>query len=66
MLDQSRRENAVEHSWHLAMYALLLFSSPANTERLIKLLLCTMGGSGCWRLPCPRPGCALGRRYAPI
>jgi putative hydrolase of HD superfamily len=39
LLDQSRRENAVEHSWHLAMYALLLASGPVNTERVIKMLL---------------------------
>jgi len=42
LLDQSRRENSAEHSWHLAMYALLLgdyASGPVNTERVIKMLL---------------------------
>ncbi|MFT6654884.1 MAG: putative hydrolase of HD superfamily, partial [Marinomonas primoryensis] len=24
LIDQSRRENSAEHSWHLAMYALIL------------------------------------------
>ncbi len=42
LLDQSRKENSAEHSWHLAMYALLLHDhahSPVNIERVIKMLL---------------------------
>ncbi len=42
LTDQSRRENSAEHSWHLAMYALVL-SDHANTNidvgRVIKMLL---------------------------
>ncbi|MBB1594209.1 hypothetical protein A9973_09000 [Achromobacter sp. UMC46] len=29
LLDGSRKENTAEHSWHLAMYALMLSSSSA-------------------------------------
>lgn len=42
LIDQSRRENSAEHSWHLAMYALILKDSadkPINVERVIKMLL---------------------------
>ncbi len=42
ILDQSRKENSAEHSWHVAMYALLLqdyASSNVNIERVIKMLL---------------------------
>lgn len=42
LLDQSRRENSAEHSWHLAMYALILREHAApsvNIERVIKMLL---------------------------
>lgn len=42
LLDQSRKENSAEHSWHLAMYALLLHDhahSPVNLMRVIKMLL---------------------------
>lgn len=42
LLDQSRKENSAEHSWHLAMYALLLneyASGPVNTNRVIQMLL---------------------------
>ncbi len=42
LLDQSRKENSAEHSWHLAMYALLLHdhaASAVNIERVIKMLL---------------------------
>jgi putative hydrolase of HD superfamily len=42
LLDQSRKENSAEHSWHLAMYALLLYdhaASAVNIERVIKMLL---------------------------
>lgn len=42
ILDRSRRENSAEHSWHLAMYALVL-SDQANAEvdllRVVKMLL---------------------------
>ena len=27
LIDQSRRENSAEHSWHLALYALVLAGS---------------------------------------
>ena len=42
ILDQSRKENSAEHSWHVAMFALLLqdcASSSVNIERVIKMLL---------------------------
>jgi len=42
LLDKSRKENSAEHSWHLAMYALLLSeyaSGPVNTNRVIQMLL---------------------------
>jgi putative hydrolase of HD superfamily len=42
LLDQSRKENSAEHSWHLAMYALLLREHAAgviDVERVIKMLL---------------------------
>ncbi|MCW4631075.1 MULTISPECIES: HD domain-containing protein [Marinomonas] len=42
LIDQSRRENSAEHSWHLAMYALILKDSSdkeINIERVIKMLL---------------------------
>lgn len=42
LLDQSRKENSAEHSWHLAMYALLLSEyacGPVNTHRVIQMLL---------------------------
>lgn len=42
LLDQSRKENSAEHSWHLAMYALLLHDhahSPIDLMRVIKMLL---------------------------
>lgn len=42
LLNQSRRENSAEHSWHLAMYALVLQdSAPAGVDinRVIKMLL---------------------------
>jgi putative hydrolase of HD superfamily len=42
LLDKSRKENSAEHSWHLAMYALIL-SEYANGEvdaqRVIRMLL---------------------------
>ncbi|SHF76257.1 putative hydrolases of HD superfamily [Marinomonas polaris DSM 16579] len=42
LIDKSRRENSAEHSWHLAMYALILKDSSdkeINIERVIKMLL---------------------------
>lgn len=42
LLDKSRRENSAEHSWHLAMYALILneyASEAVNTSRVIQMLL---------------------------
>ena len=42
LLDRSRRENSAEHSWHLAMYALLLQDyAPASVDpaRVIRMLL---------------------------
>ena len=42
LIDQSRKENSAEHSWHLAMYALVLHQY-ANTDvdlfRVVKMLL---------------------------
>ena len=42
LIDQSRRENSAEHSWHLAMYALILkdcSDKEINIDRVIKMLL---------------------------
>ena len=42
LLDRSRKENSAEHSWHLAMYALLLHehaARPVNLTRVIQMLL---------------------------
>ena len=42
LIDQSRRENSAEHSWHLAMYALILAEYADDTidlTRVIKMLL---------------------------
>ena len=42
LIDQSRKENSAEHSWHLAMYALILQDSAnttVNINRVIKMLL---------------------------
>lgn len=42
LLDGSRRENSAEHSWHLALYALLLHDvarSPVDPARVIRMLL---------------------------
>ncbi|WP_213957992.1 MULTISPECIES: HD family hydrolase [unclassified Variovorax] len=42
LLDRSRKENSAEHSWHLAMYALLLQEYAAGTvdaARVIQMLL---------------------------
>lgn len=42
LLDCSRRENSAEHSWHLAMYALILQQyavGSINPDRVIQMLL---------------------------
>jgi putative hydrolase of HD superfamily len=42
LLDGSRKENSAEHSWHLAMYAMLLAehaATPFDMQRVIKMLL---------------------------
>ncbi len=42
LLDGSRRENSAEHSWHLALYALILADhapQPVNVIRIIQMLL---------------------------
>jgi putative hydrolase of HD superfamily len=42
LLDRSRKENSAEHSWHLAMYAMLLgehAATPIDMQRVIKMLL---------------------------
>lgn len=40
--DGSRRENSAEHSWHIALYALVLSDHavrPVNADRVIRMLL---------------------------
>lgn len=42
LLDNSRKENSAEHSWHLAVYALILNEyacGSVNTSRVIQMLL---------------------------
>lgn len=42
LLDRSRNENSAEHSWHLALYGLLLHDlagSPVDPARVIQMLL---------------------------
>lgn len=42
LIDRSRRENSAEHSWHLALYALVLAQHAAGTVdvlRVVKMLL---------------------------
>lgn len=42
LLDKSRKENSAEHSWHLAMYALVLNEhacGTVDTSRVIQMLL---------------------------
>lgn len=42
ILDGSRRENSGEHSWHIALYALVLAEharNPVNINRVIRMLL---------------------------
>lgn len=38
LLDRSRRENSAEHSWHLAMYALVLGEYAAGTVDMSRVL----------------------------
>ncbi len=42
LIDKSRQENSAEHSWHLAMYAMILSeyaNEPVNVGRVIQMLL---------------------------
>ncbi|MEL6665418.1 MAG: HD domain-containing protein [Pseudomonadota bacterium] len=42
IIDQTRRENTAEHSWHLSMYALVLAPlapTAVNIDRVVKMLL---------------------------
>lgn len=42
LLDRSRKENSAEHSWHLALYALVLSeyaSGSVDTQRVMRMLL---------------------------
>ena len=42
LCDASRRENSAEHSWHIALYAMILAehaNRPIRVERVIKMLL---------------------------
>ena len=42
LLDRSRRENSAEHSWHVALYAMLLHkyaAAPVDASRVIRMLL---------------------------
>lgn len=42
LCDASRRENTAEHSWHIALYALVMAehsNRPVNIDRVIKMLL---------------------------
>jgi putative hydrolase of HD superfamily len=41
LIDQSRKENSAEHSWHLSMFALVLSSHAKDVDalRVVKLLL---------------------------
>ncbi|MEP3345981.1 MAG: HD domain-containing protein [Litoreibacter sp.] len=42
LCDGSRRENSGEHSWHIALYALIMAehaTRPVNIDRVIKMLL---------------------------
>lgn len=42
LLDQSRKENSAEHSWHLALYAMVLHGQEnevVNIDRVIRMLL---------------------------
>lgn len=42
LCDRSRRENSGEHSWHIALYAMVMAehaNRPVNIDRVIKMLL---------------------------
>ncbi|BBO35367.1 HD domain-containing protein [Lacipirellula parvula] len=42
LLDRSRKENSAEHSWHVALYAMLLHkyaAAPVDASRVIQMLL---------------------------
>ena len=42
LIDESRRENSAEHSWHLALYAMILAGeakAEVNIDRVIRMLL---------------------------
>jgi putative hydrolase of HD superfamily len=39
IVDRSRRENSAEHSWHLAMFALILADDGVDVGRVIMMLL---------------------------
>jgi len=42
LCDASRRENSGEHSWHIALYAMVMAEhakTPVNVDRVIKMLL---------------------------
>jgi putative hydrolase of HD superfamily len=42
LCDASRRENSAEHSWHIALYAMVMAehaNRPVNIDRVIKMLL---------------------------
>lgn len=42
LIDRSRKENSAEHSWHLAMYALILHGSAdesVSLDRVLRMLL---------------------------
>lgn len=42
LLDRSRKENSAEHSWHLAMYAIVLHEyaeKPIDAMRVVRMLL---------------------------
>src|SRR6056297_1680045 len=42
LCDGSRRENSGEHSWHIALYAMVMAEHahrPVNIDRVIKMLL---------------------------
>lgn len=42
LLDRSRKENSAEHSWHVALYAMLLHkyaAAPVDVSRVVQMLL---------------------------
>jgi hypothetical protein len=48
LLDQSRKENTAEHTWHLAMYALVLGQFAKALDRFQPLLINIHTGGGTW------------------